>query len=287
MVGDDQRIRTVRHRLARLRGRQNAFHDQWQLGVRAQPAQVVPALGLLHQRRAKQHRALQCTGVRGVGHVAQVGRLYAVGQRKARAFDGRVHRPDDRGVARGFGTANELQAVRTVRLQIQLEPAGCALPHLSRCRLASLGNVFQGVAGQGAHQHASLQGGGCTHGGQLTLGVHQALVGHGGEQDGAGQVVAQQRGAGVGAPQVGNRLGQQPQSIPGLAIVGECEVLVCSALNVPPGMRLDVMDGMALIVCSAGNVCRYLAVRCAHRRSQGVELGGVHQASDHMRSRLW
>ena len=108
MVGDDERIHPHIDQLAGLRRVQHAFDNQRQPGVRAQPAQLVPTGRLLHQRGAKQRRAVDAAGLRARGDVAQVGRLHTGGQGKAGAFDAGIHRPDDGLVAGVFGPLHQL-----------------------------------------------------------------------------------------------------------------------------------------------------------------------------------
>ena len=220
-------------------------------------------------------------------HAVQVGRFHPIGQGKARAFDAGIHRPDNRRVASRFGAAQQLQAVGAVGLQIQLKPARCTLAHFCFSGLACLGNVFQRATRQGAHHHASLQGHGCAHGGDFALWVHQTLVSHRCEQDGAGQRVPQQFSARVGTLHIRQRTGQQPQVIERRAVVRQRQILVGSTLDVPPRLCLDVVDGMALVIGRAGNVRRNLAVCRAQGLTQSVDYSDAHQASDHMRSRLW
>ncbi len=143
------------------------------------------------------------------------------------------------------------------------------------------------MAAQGAGHHARLQGGGCAHAGQFALGCARRLVGHGGQQDGAVQRLAQQGVARVRGAQIGQWLGQQAQRIQGLAVVGQGVVLIGSALNVPPGCGLDVLEGLAFVIGRLAICCRNLAGRRFARRWPKASSGPRIRLRDHMRSRLW
>ena len=287
MVGDDERIGPQGDGLLGLRRGQDALDHQGQAGLIAQPAQVVPSGCLLGQRRAEQDGALQRAGVLRGRHAAQVGGLHPGRQGEARALDAGVHRPDQGGVAGGFGAAHQLQAVLAVGLQVELEPARCALAQFLRGLVGGGGNGFQRVAGQGADHHAGLQRHGGLDGGQLARRVHQLLVGHGRQQQRAVQRLAQQRAAGVGLLQLRQRLGQQAQLVEGGAVVGQGQALVRAPLDVLPGLGLHMVDGMPLVIGGMGDVRRDLCVGGAHGGAQGVEGSHGCQASDHMRNRLW
>ena len=150
----------------------------------AQPAQLVPTGRLLHQRGAKQRRAVDAAGLRARGDVAQVGRLHTGGQGKAGAFDAGIDRPDDGFVTGAFGPLHQLQRVLALGLGIELKPQRPAPLQGAAGVLRLVRNRLQRVTAQGAGHHARLQGGGGAHAGQFALRVGQGLVGHGGQQDG-------------------------------------------------------------------------------------------------------
>ena len=116
--------------------------------------------------------------------------------------------------------------------------------------------------------------------------MHQPLVGHRGQEQRAGQRLSQQLDAGMGVAQIGHGLRNQPQRIQCRAVVRQRQVLVGTTLDVLPGLCLDVVNGMAFVIRRAADVCRNLRVCGAYCFTQGVAHGVLHQACDHMRSRL-
>ena len=104
---------------------------------------------MLHQRGAKQRRAVDAAGLRARGDVAQVGRLHTGGQGKAGAFDAGIHRPDDGLVAGVFGPLHQLQRVLALGLGIELKPQRPAPLQSAAGVLCLVRNRLQRVAAQG------------------------------------------------------------------------------------------------------------------------------------------
>jgi len=114
--------------------------------------------------------------------------------------------------------------------------------------LARSGDIFQRDARQGAEDHADIHGGRGADHGQLPLGMGNALIGDGREQDWAGVTAAEQIALGGGLTQIGQDARDETNAIKGIPIFDQRQMIAAAFLQMRPARCGKMLRSIALII---------------------------------------